>query len=56
RQDGYIRRLPQDPWGGDYQLLNPGQYSNIDIFSPGPDGIPNTEDDIGNWTPGHTQP
>ncbi|HAH8446987.1 TPA: type II secretion system protein GspG, partial [Escherichia coli] len=34
----------------------PGQYSNIDIFSPGPDGIPNTEDDIGNWTPGHTQP
>lgn len=56
RQDGYIRRLPQDPWGGDYQLLNPGQYSDIDIFSPGPDGVPNTEDDIGNWTLGNAQP
>ena len=20
-QDGYIRRLPQDPWGGDYQQI-----------------------------------
>jgi general secretion pathway protein G len=56
RQDGYIRRLPQDPWGGDYQLLNPGQYSDIDIFSPGPDGVPNTEDDIGNWKLGNAQP
>ncbi|OPW90953.1 type II secretion system major pseudopilin GspG [Citrobacter sp. A316] len=56
RQDSYIRRLPQDPWGGDYQLLNPGQYSDIDIFSPGPDGVPNTEDDIGSWTLGNVQP
>ncbi|MEH0835150.1 type II secretion system major pseudopilin GspG [Pectobacterium cacticida] len=47
--DGYIRRLPQDPWGGDYQLLNPGQHSKLDIFSLGPDGLPGTEDDIGNW-------
>ncbi|CAG9435311.1 type II secretion system major pseudopilin GspG [Providencia alcalifaciens] len=52
-KDGYIRRLPQDPWGGDYQLLNPGQHGNIDIFSYGPDGMPDTEDDIGNWTIGN---
>ncbi len=26
--DGYIRRLPQDPWGTDYQLLNPGQTAS----------------------------
>ncbi|EIU6957307.1 type II secretion protein, partial [Escherichia coli] len=23
---------------------------------PGPDGVPNTEDDIGNWTLGNAQP
>ncbi|RUO26433.1 type II secretion system protein GspG [Aliidiomarina minuta] len=49
RQGGYIRRLPRDPWGNDYQLLNPGQYNNIDIFSAGPDGQAGTDDDIGNW-------
>lgn len=51
-QGGYIRRLPQDPWGTDYQLLSPGQHGQLDVFSYGPDGIPDTEDDIGNWTIG----
>ncbi|KEY58926.1 type II secretion system major pseudopilin GspG [Serratia sp. DD3] len=51
-QGGYIRRLPQDPWGADYQLLSPGQHGQVDIFSYGPDGTPDTEDDIGNWTIG----
>lgn len=51
-QDGYIRRLPQDPWGSDYQLLSPGQHGQVDIFSYGPDGMPDTEDDIGNWNIG----
>ena len=23
-EDGYIKRLPNDPWGNEYQLLNPG--------------------------------
>ncbi|MBJ7221462.1 MULTISPECIES: type II secretion system major pseudopilin GspG [unclassified Brenneria] len=50
--DGYIRRLPQDPWGADYQLLNPGQHGKLDIFSFGPDGMPDTDDDIGNWNVG----
>lgn len=49
REDGYIRRLPQDPWGNDYLLRNPGQHSKLDIFSSGPDGVPDTADDIGNW-------
>lgn len=49
---GYIRRLPQDPWGANYQLLSPGQHGQIDVFSYGPDGIPDTEDDIGNWAIG----
>ena len=52
RADGYIRRLPQDPWGSDYQLLSPGQHGQVDIFSLGPDGVPESNDDIGNWTIG----
>ncbi|HHT0304130.1 TPA: type II secretion system major pseudopilin GspG [Raoultella planticola] len=51
-KNGYIRRLPKDPWGGDYQLLSPGLHGEIDIFSYGPDGVPDTVDDIGNWTLG----
>lgn len=48
-EDGYIRRLPEDPWGNDYQLMSPGENGKIDIFSTGPDGQADTEDDIGNW-------
>lgn len=47
--DGFIRRLPQDPWGNDYQLLSPGEMGAIDIFSNGPDLQPGTDDDVGNW-------
>lgn len=47
--DGYIRRLPEDPWGQAYRLRNPGLHSKLDVFSLGPDGIADTEDDIGNW-------
>jgi len=49
---GYLDRLPKDPWGNPYQYLNPGQNSEIDIFSYGRDGRPGGEDidaDMGNW-------
>lgn len=49
RQDGYIKRLPADPWGNDYMLLSPGDHGAVDLFSAGPDGEPNTGDDIANW-------
>ena len=49
RNEGYIRRLPEDPWGNPYQLLSPGEMGTIDVFSNGPDREPGTEDDIGNW-------
>ena len=49
RDEGYIRRLPEDPWGNPYQLLSPGEMGSIDVFSNGPDREPGTEDDIGNW-------
>ncbi|WP_286270366.1 type II secretion system major pseudopilin GspG [Thalassotalea hakodatensis] len=49
QEGGYIKRLPQDPWGNDYQLLNPGEHGKMDVFSMGPDGEAATDDDIGNW-------
>ena len=48
RSDGYIRRLPKDPWGNAYQYLNPGQHGRIDIYSNGPAGASEKEV-IGNW-------
>lgn len=54
-EGGYVKRLPNDPWGNEYQLLNPGENSNVDIFSMGPDGEAGTEDDIGNWNLGDYQ-
>jgi general secretion pathway protein G len=52
---GYVKRLPDDPWGNKYQLLNPGENGDIDIFTMGPDGEAGTEDDIGNWNLGEYQ-
>ena len=49
-RSGYIRRLPQDPWGSDYILVSPGEHGAVDIFSAGPDGEANTADDITNWS------
>ncbi|HSH30267.1 MAG TPA: type II secretion system major pseudopilin GspG [Thiohalobacter sp.] len=49
KEGGYLDRMPRDPWQRPYQYLSPGQHGEIDIFSLGPDGRPNTDDDIGNW-------
>jgi len=40
-----------DPWGHSYVYRNPGKHNTTkyDIFSMGPDGLPDTADDIGNW-------
>ncbi len=49
---GYLDRLPKDPWGNDYQYLNPGVHGPIDIYSLGADGQEGGEGinaDIGNW-------
>ncbi len=55
RKGGYIKRLRKDPWGNDYQYLNPGNHGEIDIFSLGADGQEGGEEedsDIGNWNLG----
>jgi general secretion pathway protein G len=43
--------LLTDPWGQPYQYRNPSKQNpqGYDIFSKGPDGKEDTEDDIGNW-------
>ena len=40
-----------DPWGHPYQYRNPGKHNpdSYDVFSMGEDGLPDTDDDIGNW-------
>jgi general secretion pathway protein G len=50
---GYLERLPKDPWGSDYQYLNPGLQAEIDVISFGADRQPGGEDynaDIGSWS------
>lgn len=47
--------VPKDAWGQPMNYAFPGQRINSpdrpDIYSNGPDKTPNTDDDIGNWTP-----
>lgn len=53
REGGYIRRLPQDPWGNPYQYAVPGEKGRFDIYSFGADGRKGGEGDdadIGNWS------
>lgn len=45
--------LPKDPWSNEYQYAYPPEHNKSDtpdIWSLGPDGEDNTEDDITNWT------
>jgi general secretion pathway protein G len=53
RADGYIKRLPDDPWGNAYQYVQPGEHGTFDVYSLGADGRIGGEGqnaDIGNWT------
>ena len=52
RKGGYIRRLPEDPWGNAYQYRQPGRSGGFDVFSFGADGAEGGEGDAtdsGNW-------
>jgi len=52
RTGGYIRQLPNDPWGNAYQYIFPGEHGPFDIYSYGADGELGGEGgdaDIGNW-------
>ena|SRR5882757_718425 len=51
---GYLEAtsVRKDPWGADYQYLNPGLHGEVDVLSFGRDGQPGGEGpdaDIGSW-------
>jgi general secretion pathway protein G len=51
--EGYVKRLPDDPWGNPYRYAAPGREGRVfDIYSYGADGREGGEGDdadIGNW-------
>ena len=51
--EGYVKRLPKDPWGNPYRYAAPGRDGRqFDIYSYGADGREGGEGqdaDIGNW-------
>ena len=52
KSDGYLEKIPKDPWGNPYQYLCPGVHGEYDVFSYGADGQPGGEGinaDIGSW-------
>ncbi|MCY1210838.1 Type II secretion system protein G [compost metagenome] len=51
-KDGYLKKLPVDPWGNPYQYLSPGSKGAYDLYSLGADGKEGGSDndaDISNW-------
>ncbi len=52
KSGGYVKKLPNDPWGRPYIYLSPGEGGEFDIISLGRDGADGGEDydaDISNW-------
>lgn len=52
QRGGYIKKLPDDPWGRPYLYAIPGRNGTFDVWSLGADGQEGGEADnadIGNW-------
>lgn len=50
--DGYLKKVPKDPWGNEYQYLSPGAHGKFDLYSFGADGREGGEGvnaDINSW-------
>lgn len=45
---GYLKNLPQDPWGQSYQYRNPGQHGEVDVWTHSPSDPKDAL--IGNWS------
>ena len=51
--NGYMDRLPIDPWGQPYQYLSPGVHGDVDVFTYGANGVAGgtgADADIGSWS------
>ncbi|HEX8486284.1 type II secretion system major pseudopilin GspG [Sphingomonas sp.] len=52
QRGGYVKRLPDDPWGRAYLYASPGQHGEADVWTYGADGKEGGEGidaDIGSW-------
>ncbi len=53
RQGGYVRRLPEDPWGNPYlyrrQSAHGGQFDVYSYGADGKEGGEGNDADLGNW-------
>jgi len=52
QRGGYLKRLPDDPWGRPYLYASPGTHGEVDIWTQGSDGREGGEGidaDIGSW-------
>ena len=52
QEGGYLKKIPKDPWGGDYIYVCPGIHDDFDITCYGADGAPGGEGknaDINSW-------
>jgi len=50
--DGYLDKVPKDPWGNAYIYISPGEHGDFDLLSLGADGEEGGEGfdaDIGHW-------
>ncbi len=52
KSEGYLDKLPKDPWGNQYQYSSPGLKSEVEIYTLGKDGQQGGvgyDADIGSW-------
>ena len=54
KKNGYLERMPEDPWGNAYKYLNPAEFGHgeYDLYTLGADSVTGGEEqnaDIGNW-------
>ncbi len=50
--NGYIKKVPKDPWGGNFVYVSPGEHGSYDLSSYGKDeaeGGSGNDADINNW-------
>jgi len=46
-KDGYLPKLPKDPWGTEYQYISPAEDKPFDVFTFGSDGREGGDDHAG---------
>lgn len=52
REDGYLPKLPKDPWFHEYVYISPGSHGDYDLMSYGADGEPGgdgKDGDVESW-------